>query len=428
MAIVINGAARSADADPSLIALSPSAGPGPSAATHVFDTSVAAGPLEWEQLTGDWWGARTSLAEVGITFAPFVIVDWSKNVRGGLDTEGSATRELFSFNATIDLTKLLGLPSGKFYVDLHHQAGQNGSDEVGDYQFVGNWDADGLTQISELWFEYEFFDGLVRTKIGKVDANWEFACTELGWEFVHGSASYPATNLVMPTYPDPAASMNVFVYPTDWLSLGFGLYDGALAEGVRTGARGPGTFFGDPADWYLIGEVGFQWAVGEAGLPGRAAVGGWHHTGTFDRFAGGQAKGTSGFHLVVDQMLWLAQPSTDEEPAGLDNPGIGVFVQYDCADPAVMSADHHINAGVTWRGPLPGRQRDLAGVAVSWIHFTDEPAAGLGDSYELAAEVMYKAYVIPSVAVQPYVQYIVNPGGVGLRDAVNLGVRVTVNF
>ncbi len=384
--------------------------------------------LQREQLTGDWWGLRSRAADHGITTAPYLILDFSKNTRGGLDTEGSALRALLSINVTLDMTKLAGWPSGKFFLDAHFQDGQYGSDEVGDYQGVGSWDADGLAQISELWFEYAFFDGKLRAKVGKVDANYEFAYSELGFEFVHGSAGYPATAMPLPTYPDPATSLNLFWSPTEWFTLGGGIYDGAGQEGYRTGRRGPDTFFGDPADLFLIAEAGLNWQLGSQALPGRFTVGGWHHTGTFARYDGGIDKGTSGFSLVVDQMLWLAEASTEETLAEFTSPGIGVFLQYDWADPMVMPADHHIAAGATWRGPIPGRQTDLLGVMVSWVHFSDEPAAGFTDSSELATELMYQARITPAVIVQPYVQYIINPGGASLDDAINVGVRLTINF
>ncbi len=386
------------------------------------------GILERETLLGELWGVRTAVANAGLTFAPYMIMDWSVDVDGGLHEGGSAFRHLLSINATLDLATALGWPSGTVFVDFQTQDGEIGSDEVGDYQYVGDWDADGLTQVSELWFEYEFLDGAVRTKIGKVDANWEFEYTELGWEFVHGSAAYPATNLLLPTYPNPATSVNLFVSPTEWVTFAFGVYDGALAEGVNTGSRGPSTFFGAPADLYLIGEVDFHWAIGASGASGRIAVGGWHSTGTFERFDGGEDDGTSGFSLTFDQMLWVTEPSEDGEPSGFEERGIGVFLQYDWADPDVMPTDNHLEAGATWRGPCSARQRDLLGVYASWVHFSDEPGAGFSESGELALELMYKAFVTPAAAVQPYVQYIINPGGVDLPDAVNIGVRLTVTF
>ncbi len=378
----------------------------------------------WQRgrLIGDWGGARGELEKTGILIEPSLIVDWSKNVRGGADTQGDAFRHIFLLHATLDLPTLMGWESGTIFVDFHNQNGQNGSDEVGDIQFVNNWDADGLTQIGEFWFEYELSEGDIRLKIGKVDANNEFAYTEFGWEFVHGSASYPATNYVMPTYPDPAMSVNVFFYPDGDTSIGFGLYDGSLQEGVRTGSRGPHTFFSTPADLFLIAELERRWSL--SGLPGRLAVGGWYHRGDFDRFDGGVDAETGGFHLVLDQMLWREQPAQEESGDGdFYDQGIGFFFQYDLADADVICTDQHIGVGVTWRGMLPGRDDDLVGMGVSWVHFSHDGNAGFTDGSETAVEVFYKATLTPAIRVQPYVQHIANPGGFGLEDAVNLGVR-----
>ncbi len=383
--------------------------------------------LQRDQLTGNWWGARTALSDIGLSLDITLIFDHSHNVSGGA-SQGSATRHVLSVAATVDFTKLLDLPSGLLFVDFHQQNGPSGSEEVSDMQGVGNWDADGLTQVSELWFEYEFFDGMVRTKIGKVDANSEFAYSELSGEFVHGSAGTTPTNLVLPTFPDPATSINVFVYPIEGVSLGFGLYDGALAEGVRTGARGPATFWGDPADLFMIGEVAYQWHLLEEKLPGRVAVGGWYHTGEFLNVPAFELEnGTGGFHVFIDQMVWLAEAWNDgDELPDFSASGLGLFISYDWTDPDIMFVEHHINAGFTWRGLIPSRNDDVLGFMVSWLQAID---MGQPDPNETALELMYKAYLTPAVMVQPYVQYIVSPGGIGvIDDAVNLGARVEVSF
>ena len=55
-----------------------------------------------EQISGDWWGTRSTLEEAGISVESYVIIDWSMNVRGGLDTEGSALRHVLSINVSAD--------------------------------------------------------------------------------------------------------------------------------------------------------------------------------------------------------------------------------------------------------------------------------------------------------------------------------------
>lgn len=382
---------------------------------------------ERDQLTGNWWTARDTLAETGLSFDPFAIVDFSKNTRGGADTEGSAFRSLLSLNMTADLDALFGLTGATVYVDFHQQSGQLGSDEVGDWQWVGSWDAEGLTQISELWYEQELAEGAWRFKLGKIDANNEFAYTDLGWQFVHGSASYPATSSLMPTYPNPATGALVFFYPDDHWSFGAGVFDGAAQEGYATGGRGPATFFGDPADLYLIGEVGYAWSLGEDEKPGRIAIGGWRHTGEFDRWDGGVEEGTNGFFAVCEQMVWMEEPP--EEEAGItDIQGVGLYLQYDWADADVFDLTQHLGVGATWRGAFDGRDDDVIGLGLSLVDFTDDGNAGYTDDPETAVEAFYRWQVIPSSAVQSYAQYISNPGGAGLDDALNLGVRLEVWF
>ena len=65
----------------------------------------------------------------------------------------------------------------------------------------------------------------------------------------------------MPTYPDPAMSVNVFVYPFKWLYGGIGVYDGSGVDGIATGSFGPAKFFDGPGHYYTIGETGVRWGL-----------------------------------------------------------------------------------------------------------------------------------------------------------------------
>jgi porin len=69
----------------------------------------------WPHLTDDWFGVRKSLADRGITFDISFSVDATKNVRGGLDTAGSAWRTLFDPSVELDLKPLIGLEGGTAY-------------------------------------------------------------------------------------------------------------------------------------------------------------------------------------------------------------------------------------------------------------------------------------------------------------------------
>lgn len=374
-----------------------------------------------ETLIGDPWDVRSRLAERGVHFHADLTIDWTRNFRGGL-RRSSGVHHLLMAEISLDLDELLSLPGGLFLIEFQNNDGDLFSDRLtGDLQGYSDISEDRRTQISQLWYQQSFFDELLRVKVGKVDANTEFAFVENAGEFLNASMGVSPTIFVMPTYPDPATSINVFVAPHDAFQLGFGFYDGALQRGVRTGSRGPSTFFDSHSDYFLIGEVGMLWSLGSAELPGRLGVGGWHHTGTFERFSGGRTSGTSGFYLVADQKIWR----TDLESAECDR-GIGAFLQYGYADRAVSELHHHIGGGLTWTGPIASREQDVIGLGATYVHFSSP--AGFDGSGELAVELFYQAQITPWLIVQPDIQYIRNPGGNGTRDVLVGTLRFGVSF
>lgn len=401
----------------------------PPASASAGPSDVWASWLEGDYATGDWGGLRPELDDKGVTVGASAILDWSKNVRGGIDTANSAFRSFLDLNVTLDLGKLVGIEGGTLFVDAYTFNGRSGSERlVGDAQGFDNIDSDRRAQIGEVWYEQKLAGDKLRIKAGKIDANAEFAyanngCRYLECAFLNSSPGMSPTILGMPTYPDPAMGVVVFVYPVEWLQAGVGVFDGAGQEGHRTGLRGPDTLFGSPADLFFIGELGVLWSLEGETLPGRLGLGGWGHTGTFDRFDGATASGTQGFFVTVAQTLWRENPQDAE-----DGQGVAAFAQYGWADPQVSEMDHHLGAGVEWTGALPGRDADVAGLMVSWVHFSQAPGAGLVDEGEMVVELVYKARITPWMSLQPDVQYITNPGGAGLADALVFTLRAEVGF
>ena len=382
---------------------------------------AAASAPGWHDAVEDGFGLLPAMADAGVTIEPWMIIDWSQNWHGGANTEGSAFRHLFGADITLDAEKVFGIPGGTLFAQYQNQHGENGSLDTGDFQIYSNIDADGRSQVAELWYEQLLWDDQLRIKIGKVDANGEFNYVEHGLEFIHSSPGFTPTTIVFPTYPDPAMSVNVFVYPTDWAYVGFGLYDGALQKGFRTGSRGPSTFAHEGL--FYIGEGGLTWSVGEDALDGRLGLGGWYHNGTFERFDKDTQNGTGGFYLVFDQLVTRENPDDAE-----DEQGVGVFVSYGRADPDVADADHHFSAGLAWTGPIEGRDDDVLGFGVNYVHFSQETGSGFTDHHETAYELFYKIEIAPQISIKPDLQYIANPGGQGLPDAFVATLRIEVSL
>jgi porin len=379
-------------------------------------------------LTGDWLGARAALAEKGLTFDISYTADYTKNLRGGLDTGGSTVRRLLEASVKVDTKPLLGLEGGTFFSSFQNAVGPNPSDElVGDLQGIDGLDGvpgtrhQNRTQLSQLWYQQIVLDGAFRLKLGKVDANTEFDHSDIAQNFLHQSTGSSATLFTLPTYPDPATGINLFVKPNKDLQLGFGIYDGSLGYGVRTGELGPRTLLRNSRDLFLIAEADQSWMLGASRLPGRFAIGSGYSTNDFHRLKGGKVAGSATPYLLLDQALWRANPRDDHDPRGID-----LFIMYGYADPAIIAYDHNLGGGVAWTGPFESRPDDIAGAGIQAIYFSDgyHPRSETEVSYE----IFYRLQIVPGFALKPDLQYISHPGGRGTPDALALTIRLEVHL
>ena len=215
------------------------------------------------------------------------------------------------------------------------------------------------------------------------------------------------------------------------------------------------------------------------GLPGSYKLGGWYHTDTFsdlrsDRNGRSLAdpssdgipraiSGNWGGYLVIDQMLYRPATSTPPTVAGgKDARGGGEKTQNDTkAAPAADVGDKgltaflrisgapgdrnpisfYLDAGFSYKGLLPTRDKDLLGIAASYSRFGDsERAFDRDQSFfshvgaqphdeEVVIEGSYQAILKPYWSVQPDLQVIVHPGGSSqYADALVSGVRSVVTF
>ncbi len=134
-----------------------------------------------EYAAGALWSLYNPLETVGITLESVLTVDWSKNLGGGLNTKGSALRHLFQVAMTIDVEQLFHWNGGTAFLLFQNQNGPDASaQDVGDFQAFSNVDADGRTQVAELWVQQVLSNGGIRIKFGKFDVNSEFAYVDNG--------------------------------------------------------------------------------------------------------------------------------------------------------------------------------------------------------------------------------------------------------
>jgi porin len=344
--------------------------------------------------------------------------DPSTNMSGGT-RRGATIRVPFQAAFDVDAERLFGWRGGRLHAGVQALEGRNATDElVGDLQGFNNVDSNRFRQLSELWLEQRLFGDRLRVKVGKADANADFARVEASGEFLNSSAGYSPTIQGFPSYPDPAMSVSALASPARWLALGAGLFDGATHEGChgRTGNRGLSTFLGAPSASFVVGEIGVRHAL--RGRAGRVSLGAWKHTGSFERFEGGTQRGTSGLYAVVEQRV-------HQEPVD-ESQGLSVFVQLGSADARVAEIDQHLALGLSASGPLPGRDRDVVGLMLTSVTLSAHCATPGRSRRESVIELFYGLALRPWLVLKPDLQYILNPGAAGSRAALVATLRVTL--
>jgi hypothetical protein len=113
-------------------------------------------------------------------------------------------------------------------------------------QGLSSWDAANHGGVGEVWLQWEGLSR-VRVKAGWVDANTEFAAVGSAGEFANPSFGLSPALSILPSYPDPSPSANLFV----------GTWDG----GPELGA---GVFRSAPGAWSAVGQVSGGIARGRA--------------------------------------------------------------------------------------------------------------------------------------------------------------------
>jgi porin len=373
------------------------------------------------------------LYDGGLTIEYIYTGETFNKARGGLNRNHPTNyRSNLDLVATLD-TELMNMWSGgRFFVYGQNLVGQPLSpSDVGDIQLFSNLDSTisatdrpQFTTIAEYWYQHNFMGNLLRTKVGKQDANADFAFSDLGGEFVHSSFGVPP-NIPLPTFPSQALGMAAFAQMTDTFALGFGIYDGTPASGPQGVRWGFDTLGQNGAVSLYQAEWKPQFGAA-ADLPHTSRFGMFHHSAndlwveltptdprTFVQ--------NYGLWYIADQMLW-------KEGGADDDQGLGAFFQFCWAPSNRNIIGDYYGGGLVYKGLLSGRDEDYVGVGFANAVLSQglkQIANANGDfqgRQETAIEVFYKYRFSPYFTVQPDLQFISQPGGI-YDDALLPGLR-----
>ena len=436
----------------------------------------------------DLGSVRRSLEQAGVeiafTYYGEVFANSSGGARQGVVYEGRLGTIIDA-----DLEKLMGWSGARFHASTHQVHGRGLSENyVQNLMAVSGIEAPPTTRLFNLWVE-QTLDKFTSVRIGQITAAQEFFVSQNANLFVNSTFGWPAItaqNLPSggPSYPEATPGARLKVSPDDRFTFLTAIFNGDPA--------GPGP--GNPVDRdpfglafrlrdppFLIGEVAYAYnqtkrghdtnphqegaaapSANQAnlGLPGTVKFGGWYHAERFadqrfdrqgfalaDPLSSGQPRqhrGNWGLYAILDQMLWRA-------PDAIEDQGLSVFARGSGNPGDRNLIDLYVDAGLTYKGLIPGRPNDVAGAGFGLARISAQARASDRDviafsgvpmpirDFEAVFEVTYQAQIAPNWSVQPTIQYIAHPGahvpnpddpgsGSAIANATVLGVRTVGKF
>jgi porin len=430
------------------------------------------GLFEQQTLTGDWRGMRKTLKDAGIDLNANDTSDMLSNPVGGIK-QTTIYEGLLTMTLNLDLEKLVHWPGATIYGEAYQINGRGLSrSALGNLLAVSNIEALPGARLNDLWFQQELLDRQLSLRIGQIaiDDEGEFYYSQYGLNFINSTFGCPdilSTDLPSggPCYPFAVPGVRLRVGASSGLNFSGAVFNGNPAP--------PG-----PGDPQVRNSGGTNFLIGEGGTlafaqlvypfdvkpdlpapPSDLKLGGWYHTASFpdlrrdtlgrslaDPASSGIAathRGSFGLYTVLDKLVW--------QPPDAANRGLSGFLRVGGASGDRNLISLEIDAGLTYRGLLPGREADLTGLAASYGRI-GSAARGLARDtvlftgieqpvrdYEAVLELTYQLNVAPWWVLQPDLQAIFHPGGhatapmpapVGqpIPNALVLGVRSTITF
>jgi porin len=415
----------------------------------------------WERskMTGDWGGARTELANHGITFDIDYTQIFQQNAHGGADTNnGARLSGSGDITLTLDTGKMGLWPGGSFVLVGEPVWGGGVNNKVGSLLPV-NFDAakpgsaepdwglkeGGRMLLSEWFFQQVMFDGKAVFVAGKLfgarafDRN-AFANDERTQFMSTGLRN----NIPIPTFlPYTTLGAAIVLNPTDWLSVMTAVAD---TDG-RAKTTGFETAFHGDTNTTVIHEWAFT--INPFDRPGHQRIGFVWSSKDFQKLTP-----PTPFKQTADMVIDLLGPDLANEVVNMladfdtavDNimvyynfdqylwqdegdpsQGVGIFGRFAWARQDVNPVAHYYSFGVGGTGVLPERDRDTLGIGYYYVDLSNDLPTIFHS--EQGIEAYYNIEVTPWLHISPDLQVIVNPGGTDLNDvSVVYGIRMHMNL
>lgn len=333
------------------------------------------------------------LGQNPFSFSGAYIGDTYYNMTGGLDT-GGGFMGMANLKMGFDTGAARWWKGGSFFINGATIHGKSLSENyLGDLQVASNIDAGTHIYLHELWYRQEFSFGKdgsgLSFTVGLQDLNADFMVSEGAGEFINSSFGVPpviATGIPVPIFPLTGLGLSArWNIDLDWT------VQAALFDGDQT------AFDHNPHNlhWNFSRNDGLL-SMGEVHYDERFKLGAYYHS----------ADRNWGIYALADQ------PVSER---------ISLFGQIAYAPKNKNHNNYSVGLGANW---FVAEKHSLGLAAThAGLHST-------AHRHETALELYYKFALNRNIAIQPDLQYIVNPSGTGtrLRNALAGILRVHIDF
>jgi len=410
-----------------------------------------------DALFGDWGGVKSGLADVGIKLKLDYVTETAWNVAGGLRAGADFTHQI-GIQGVIDWDKIAGVEGFSTNFIFVNRAGRNASkDYIGDpviqAQEVYGAGFDMAIKLVYLYGEQKLLDGRLDLAAGRLAVGADYAASPLYCNFmtltICGHPRALTSNQGFTDWPTASWGGRARYNPTPDTYVMLGIYESKpFPPGNRSGF-----------DWSTTTATGvvvpleLAWSpsFGADQLPGHYKIGAAFDDSYFpDNFynTAGQPLTSSSLPPKKDQSrtsFWVTadQMLLRNGPGGHN--GLILLGAYAHNSPDNSLFQDFVWVGVLDKGFWPARPDDQFGFAATYYQVANslnrietlqlalnQPFSGgaLGvqsDAYVLEAN--YAIAVLPSIVVQPELEYFVRPGAQSsVRDAFVVGLKTYINF
>lgn len=388
-------------------------------------------------LTGDWDGKRTALADKGIKFDASSNLDIAYLADGGYAPRQDPTYvSQFSLGSTLDLEKLINVDGVNVRVLIMARQGQSVSvEQISDPQApqLANVQANygrgnSGTRLAELSIEKNFSNAVTSIRVGRFAMgtyfnvmscdfqNNSFCGAQMGkWQgskWINAPVSQWAVMSKYSFNPEAFIKFGVFEYNPKNLEEN---------EGWNLDTK--------DADGFNI-PVELVWQPKNAvnDLPGIYRIGAFYNTSDEadnqkDIVTGESEDNTYGIWGGVEQQL---------SSRNLPNQGLYGFINFSFHNKTTNKIGNMQQVGLKYIGLLDTHANDIFGLAINRISVSDRFRANysnINEDAEYNFEINYSYFPVKWLMLRPNMQYIIHPGATNyINNALVLGFSSKIIF